>query len=799
MKNSYKLKTAILAGAVFVFSSCTEEKIIGIDPLGVPSASDYNIKVTVDQETNQYTLNIVNESGQPVTGVYPIWRIYSSNNPVRTTRDGYTGIITVAGDYDVELQVGNHNGVSEGVKTGVKHIDNTLINFTPYINNMTGGSSKLWHIDGSVPGHLGCGEPGTDGLNWWSATPYDKQDWGVYDNLMTFTNNGGDGTGLYTFDPGASGTIYVNTGITDLAPYSDYNTNDGVDYVAPAPLQENVPFTLYAEGVDLMLSFPKGTLIGYLPNVELYEQPKFKVNSITKNKIELTCDNGGIAWHYILAPYEVEEVFEGFKYDSEFNMWKNAEVSLGSTWFADGNWGELSPQPEVSVTNESIKLHTPAGMGSDQWQGQVHIKTNIVTTSDRTYDFSMWLDTPVDCDITVKPHPDGDDNTFFVADKQHFSAGGSCYYFTDLPGLDGEPLVLTLDFAGYPDTDFEVSKIVLKDHANDDGTVLPSDTPEIEEPEPDVEWVDVNSADNLWNGGTVTQITSWTANNDWGEITGPEITSEGNSYTLKYSEGPGGNQWQAQFALETDLSFSGDKVYDFSVTIIPTCDIAGVTVKPTNFADGSFWSEGRHDISAYEENVIKLVAVKADMPDFKLVFDFAGVEAGASIVVKDIIIQEHKEFSWVDVSSDSNLWNSGKVTNVTSWTANNDWGEIAGPDITSEGNSYTLKYSEGPGSNQWQAQFALETDLSFSGDKKYDFRVTINPTCDIAGVTVKPTNFADGSFWSDGRHDVEAYEDNIIELKGVSADMPDFKLVFDFAGVEAGASIVIKDIIIQEH
>ena len=54
------------------------------------------------------------------------------------------------------------------------------------------------------------------------------------------------------------------------------------------------------------------------------------------------------------------DVFKGFDYNSEFNMWKNANVALGSTWFADGGWAELSPQPSVEVSNERIFLHTPA-------------------------------------------------------------------------------------------------------------------------------------------------------------------------------------------------------------------------------------------------------------------------------------------------------------------------------------------------------------------------------------------------------------------------------------------------------
>ena len=805
MKKQNIFKASLLMGVMIAASSCQEEKIYGVDPAGIPQASDYAIKIDVDQTTNQFTLSLTDANGNPAKAVYPVWKIYTKNNPVMSTRPVYSDIVTVAGDYDVEMQVGNHNGISEGVKTGVIHIENTMVDFTPYIKNLTDNGSKVWQIAANEQGHLGCGEPGTEGLNWWSAAPYDKADWGVYDNRMTFTDNGTNGGGLYTYDPGASGTIYVNTGIDNLAPYSDYNTNDGNDYCAPASVQETT-FTLSPEGTDLFLVFPQGTLIGYLPNVEAYNNPKFKVYSITKNKIELSVDNGGIAWHYILQPEGADagdKPFSGFKYDSDFNMWKNADVTLQSTWFANNDWGEIA-SPDVEVTNKSIKLHTPAEMGGSQWQGQVHIGTNIAVSSAETYDFSCGIVSNNDSKVTVKVQMDGDDNTFFVADQQPFEGGGSYYYFSDLPGFDGT-LKIALDFGGNPDMDFEVKDIVFKRHADDDGTVLPNqgggDQPGGEQ---SVNWVDVNSDANIWNSGTITNITSWTANNDWAEIAAPEITAESNTFTLVYSEGPGSNQWQAQFALETNLSFPGDKLYDFRVTINPTCDIPGATVKPTDFTDGFFWSADQHALEAYEDNVISLIGVAADMPDFKIVFDFAGAQAGSTIVIKDIIIQEHQDApaapSWVAVDSDSNLWKGVTPTDYTFYTAmGSDWSSVANPDLTTGDNEYTLEYSDGSGDQQWQAQFAILTGLSFPGDKTYDFRVTINPTCDIAGATVKPTNFGDDAFWSDGRHDLEAYEDNVIELWGVSADMPDFKIVFDIPGVTPGGKVVIKDIIIQEH
>ncbi len=635
-KSSYIFRAAALAGAFIALTGCTEDTYDTVSEAGIPQASDYNIVVKVDQETNQFTLNIDN----PV-GVYPVWKIYTKANPVISTRDGYSDIIVPAGDYEVEMQVGNRNGISEGVRTATIHIENTKIDFTPYMRNLTDGSSKEWHIDGSAPGHLGCGPAGSEGLEWWSAAPNDKKDWGVYDNKMIFADNGGTQSGLYTYDPGESGTIYVNTGITDLPPYSSSNTNDGQDYCAPAEIQADRRFELVADGADLVMVLPEGTLFGYLPNVEFYNNPRLKVHSISKNKIEVSCTNNDIAWHYILAPFEAAEpVFTGFKYDSEFNMWKNASVSLGSTFFANNDWGGID-QPEVTVTNEKIFFHTPADMGGSQWQGQVHVATDIVLSAEETYDFSIFVNAPVDSKVTVKPHPDGNDNEFLYADIVDFAADGSCFYLSDVSGFDGT-LVLTLDFAGNPDTDFEISNIVIKKHSDDDGTVLPS---EPDEPEAPVTWVDVNSEDNMFFGCEYT--TEFYYAPGWAQIADPEMTADGNSFTLSLPEATT-DQWQAQFKLHTNLATSADKAYDFRVTFTSDQSIPGVTYKCVKSGGGDndniFYMADRVEVPAYDEVTYKWVNLPGqDIDKLSVVLDFGGNPAGTEVTVKDIIIQEHRD------------------------------------------------------------------------------------------------------------------------------------------------------------
>ena len=60
-----------------------------------------------------------------------------------------------------------------------------------------------------------------------------------------------------------------------------------------------------------------------------------------------------------------------------------------------------------------------------------------------------------------------------------------CFWKSDMAGLDIANLKFALDFGGNAEnTDIMVESIVLKDHTNDDGTIVPE-----EETEPEPSWV----------------------------------------------------------------------------------------------------------------------------------------------------------------------------------------------------------------------------------------------------------------------------------------------------------------------
>ena len=77
---------------------------------------------------------------------------------------------------------------------------------------LTDNSSKEWSVDGTKDGNIGCGPDGSNPTGWWNGGPGAKEAEGLYENILTFGDNGGESSGTYTFNPGASGTIYVNKG-----------------------------------------------------------------------------------------------------------------------------------------------------------------------------------------------------------------------------------------------------------------------------------------------------------------------------------------------------------------------------------------------------------------------------------------------------------------------------------------------------------------------------------------------------------------------------------------------------------
>lgn len=366
--------------------------------------------------------------------------------------------------------------------------------------------------------------------------------------------------------------------------------------------------------------------------------------------IEVKVSNyNGVSDASVVKTFHIDKTimngFGGFVYDSDYNMWKTASVADPTFWYAPG-WQQIA-DPSYSKVDGGYTVSLTEAT-TEQWQAQMLINTDMSTVSSSNYDFSVILTSTTDHPgVTVKLTDPNDSESFYFADKVTLTANEPlCYWKSDLQGKDISNLQLVFDFGGnQSSTDITIENIILKDHANDDGTVLP----EIDNtPEP--AWVDVDSEDNLWNTATFAAPFFYYAPG-WAETTPPTLKQEGNVYTLSYPVATA-EQWQNQFHIITEgLALDKNQEYDFKVTINASNDIANATVKLVQDGGGEndniyLFLESKPLVAGVNE-VVKVINKKIekeiDITKAKLVFDFGGNPANTDITIKDVILQTHRE------------------------------------------------------------------------------------------------------------------------------------------------------------
>ena len=798
------LGTIFMSAGVGLLASCSPDEFSGADPNGIPTMDGVDFQLAVDQETNQMVATYT-----PQAGTYPIW-ILDGTSYSTLSEVGYKN--TEAGTHTVELKLGNRNGISQAGKKKEYTFNETKIDYTSDFRKITG---KEWRFANKEVGHLGCGPAGTAGTEWWSAQPDDKKDFGMYDDRITFTADTRKG-GTFTYDAGADGLTYVNTGTTKWGPSdADFDVAIGNQTAAWS-------FEVYdwqdADGnvtPQTYIQLAPNTAFPYISSDAQYENPKFRIETLTAKKLVLIYEtpDRSIAWRFIFTSEEAEKEWNGFDPNSEYNMWKNAEYTM-FFWYAPG-WSQIAdPAFEANGNDYTVTLSEAT---TDQWQAQMAFKTNLSTNAATHYDFSCIINSDKDLNgATVKLVMDGDDNVFYFTDRIDLKAGEDYIFWkSDMPGIDMERVNLFFDFGGcQAGTVVNISSIVLKDHANDDGTVPPGDDPNPDKPVMD--W-DYESSSNLWkavdDGTLFDAFGYWFANDGWTALdTQPVATHSGDSYEITLPEGMGGSQWQGQFHIDTKLTASASKSYNFYLVMEVDNDCPGVTIKLTDSGDSNFFCEGRHDVKADEPFIYKLTGATlkdgVDATAIRLFFDFGGSTGGTHVKISKIYFEENVSMSYDDAN---NLWKAvddgSAFISVTPWFANDGWSQIADPAWDHNGNKWSLTIPEGMGGSQWQGQFPINTTLATAMDDAYNFSCTINSDEDLNGVTIKLTESDEGdtkhdnNFYFADRHNVKADEPFVYKMSGVKLPLNDshaLSLFFDFGGSPIGAHIVISDIIFEK-
>lgn len=619
---SKALLIAVTAG--LTLSACSPEDFDGVSEAGLPLAENAKVTASVDDETNTVTFNMEGD------GIYPMWYIpvdgkEVTKNPVYSTVNPLQKIWVNSGDYKVYYRVGNRNGMSQGMGETTFHVTNTLVDFSEIVGKLSG---KEWRIAATEPAHLACGPSGTDGTEWWKAGANEKAEFGVYDDRLTF---GADYS--YTYNPGAGGTMYVNTG---CSLFPDYHQD--ADYMVPVSEQHS-SYQLSAEGDDLYLVMPANTCFPYIPADAAYNgELRLRVESITGSTMVLVWDDGNIAWHYILTC--ASEGFQGFNSNSDCNMWKNCHFT-NEFFYTNPDWAQID-NPTVTEKNGAYTIELPTATAM-QWQAQVKFLTDMTTNAVTKYDFSCKLVSTTDHPgVTLKLVKTGDDNSFYFAERIDLKANQEVlFYRSDMDGIDMDNITLVVDGGGNADnTKLTISNIDLQEHKCD-GVEAPAE-------EEDKTVYNYNSASNIWKShvddkGDAGFTTFFFYAPGWTEIDAPDFTADKGHYTVQLPTATFA-QWQAQVHLTTDIPGEADTPYDFSCKFLAKKDIKGVTVKITDTSsDENFFFMNTYDLKAGEEYQVKVPAtvLKVGAADaLKLVFDFGGNPEGEKVEIYDIIFQK---------------------------------------------------------------------------------------------------------------------------------------------------------------
>ena len=618
----------ILAAAVVAFS-CTQEPIVHPSEGNVPQAASYEPIITVDQETNQVTFTV--ES----TGIIPVWVFQNSEDAWKDIQsgNGYKRIFASAGDYSVRMQIMNASGISPDYVEKSFHIDNTIVNFDKYFTILSKGP---WHIDGLTEAHMACGESVENPTGWWKAPKNDKAAFGVYDNRLTFTADGN-----YTFDPGESGTVFVNIGVT-VSPYVDAKGDATADYQAPAQ-QQTSKFKFEVEGENLYLALEPGALFPYIPNDDFVKDTRFLVKEFAAKSVTLvwftpTGNNGGpIAWQFIITNVEGgDEPIDNPGGEGGYTYGDNLLGGLyfKEHWFSPANWaGGLDPQ--LTFEGGKVTLTVPAEVGGAEWQGQVKLVADIPADPEKKYSFACKIESSTDGTATIKVADANDDNNhaFFYDNAVQLGAYETVSYKNEpvSPDQAYEAVMVIFDFGRMAaGTEITISGISLREITGESSGGGQGGGDEY----------GASIIDGLYFKE------HWFSPANWAGGLDPQLTFEGGKVTLTVPDGVGGAEWQGQVKLVADVPASAATEYRFACKIESSTD-GTATIKVADANDDSnhaFFHDNNVQLAAYDviSYVKAPISPDQDYSAIMVIFDFGRMAAGTEITITDMTLSPKK-------------------------------------------------------------------------------------------------------------------------------------------------------------
>lgn len=444
-------------------TSCTEDSYYNVDINGFPESSAYvdDLKITVDQETNTAYFEF---SGK---GVYPVWIIDGKNY---STNPSFSRYYRKAGDYTIELKVGNGNGISNGTISKTFHIDRTRINgFGGFVyesdyNLWTKAQRKInsfWYAPG------------------WSQ---------IADPACAFDGDSFTLTLSEATTDQWQAQMHVGTDIS--LPQGEHY--DGSIIFTASQDINNVTLKIHPDGDDddshSFFMQQKINLSASEPKAFFFSDLEAAVDM---NNLVFTFDFGGnpagieiIGENIVLKKHSDNDgtVLPELPKDPEPNWvdWASADNLFSSCkythtfWYAPG-WSQIA-DPALTDNGDGTFSFSLAEATGERWQAQFALNTDIVIDStDQEYDFMLLIDSNVDLsavmfklvETNIDDTEEGKrDNNFFFAEEKPVPAGQTKIWFSKVKAPQPMHAVsLVFDFGGNPaGTDITISKIILQKH-----------------------------------------------------------------------------------------------------------------------------------------------------------------------------------------------------------------------------------------------------------------------------------------------------------------------------------------------
>ena len=797
---------AIAALAVSA-AACTPEYPIPTAS-GLPQASDLDVSILVDQETNYVTFVMNNK------GVVPVWIFGDQKIDGKTSKKySYTdNNVTLrfreAGEHTVEVKAYNANGLSQGSLVKTFTLNNTYrdpFDPSPYVKAVTGD----WVWNSTENGHFGCGPVGNP-LGWWSCDANGKKGF-LYDDEMSF-----DAEGNYTFKPG-DGMAYANTGSEYM---SEYNT--GEDYLFPAE-EKTTKYTFENNwneaGIEeIFLVMDPGSILSYVPHKSAVEEPRFQVletkTSSMKKKLQLMStvytpnNTDGISWYYEFVPKgsvagEADPLFgvesKVWVLDNETTGYMGCGPDFGNS----GGWWSANPHDKdnFGVIDDEITFYANGKYVFNPGEGgMVYCNWESGWRPDGYYSGDGSTDYDAPAEVMESTYVLGSDATGdyielpagvlygYIPKPQVLSETNRLY----IKELTENKLFLVANFEGIS------WQFIYRPR---DGQVGPVE-PETPVQPLDPTKYDVNGDTNLWKSANL-DVETWYSPGDWsGGITPEYEITAGNGITVTIPDGVGGSEWMGQTKLKSGIASSSEKEYDFSVTLLADEDMT-VTLKLTNEPEEtddihSFFYDGQVKLTAGEPLVYRKAHLKQAVSgdNVMLIIDLGRSPIGSTFQASEIVFQEHM---------DGNLW-AGANLDVETWYSPGDWSGGITPEYEiTAGNGIKVTIPDGVGGSEWMGQTKLKSGVATSSEKTYGFSVKLTADEDMT-VTLKLTNEPEEtddihSFFYDGQVKLTAGETLVYVKEGlkqaVSGD--NVMLIIDLGRSPIGSTFEASEIVLIEQ